>query len=91
MYVGRILNSVLRYMYIVLCMFQVLRLMESHQNQVDQLEMKIEALGENLQLCRNATSTEVNRVSYLLDSQKKCRSTLEQGISYFRLIQEQQD
>ena len=44
----------------------VLRLMDTHETQVNQMEMKIEALQENLGICRNATSIDRNRVSVLL-------------------------
>ena len=40
--------------------------MDTHETQVNQMEMKIEALQENLGICRNATSIDRNRVSVLL-------------------------
>lgn len=51
--------------------------METHQNQVEHLESKIQALEKTLGVCRNATLMEKEEISVLLGSQKKCRVTLE--------------
>ena len=56
--------------------FQVLRLMENHTTEMDHLSSKILDLEEKLQLCGNESLIERDRVSLLLDSQKKCRKTL---------------
>ena len=51
--------------------------MDNHSNQVDQLESKIIQLQDELAFCQNSTFVEANRITVLLDSQRKCRSTLE--------------
>ena len=48
--------------------------MDTHETQVNQMEMKIEALQENLGICRNATSIDRNRVSVLLGKVMRVRS-----------------
>ena len=50
--------------------------MENHGSEMDQLSGKILDLEEKLSLCQNSSSIERNRVSLLLESQKKCRKTL---------------
>ena len=54
----------------------VLRLMENHSSEVDHLSNKILDLQEMLEKCGNETTIERDRVSLLLDSQRKCRNTL---------------
>ena len=48
--------------------------MDTHETQVNQMEMKIEALQENLGICRNATSIDRNRVSVLLGKVMRVKS-----------------
>ena len=50
--------------------------MENHTTEMDHLGNKILDLEEQLQLCGNESLIERDRVSLLLDSQKKCRKTL---------------
>ena len=50
--------------------------MENHTTEMDHLGNKILDLEEKLQLCGNESLIERDRVSLLLDSQKKCRKTL---------------
>ena len=50
--------------------------MENHTSEMDHLSNKILDLEEKLQLCGNESLIERDRVSLLLDSQKKCRNTL---------------
>ena len=51
--------------------------METHESDLEQLSSKMVDLQEKLNLCQNSTSIERDRVSLLLDSQKKCRKTLQ--------------
>ena len=51
--------------------------MDNHALQVNQLESEIIELQEKLDICQNLTFYKSKRVSALLESQRKCRTTLE--------------
>merc|ERR1712018_449930 len=71
--------------YIVFTIFPIImfatmlvwRLMDNHALQVNQLESEIIELQEKLDICQNLTFYKSKRVSALLESQRKCRTTLE--------------